>query len=210
MRTEGRTSRTTPEEAFAEARAAMERGDWDGVFACVDPDNLLKISENGVSRFLVGGEATADAFTALCGEHDVPGEMVAALHTLLQRISESARASVSPASRPEPGAMLQQSLRHKQIVDEYRKALKATLKAVPDLARFTAALERAMRAEGGGGSVSSRLFVDEILEDVSITGTRAWATRRSADGQSEDVGFVRRKGEWYVRVLAKRPGGGRG
>jgi hypothetical protein len=188
----------------------MERGDWDGVFACLDPDNLLKISENGVSRFLVGGEATADAFTALCGEHDVPGEMVAALRTLLQRISESARASVSPASRPEPGAMLQQSLRHKQIVDEYRKALKATLKAVPDLARCTAALERAMRAEGGGGSVSSRLFVDEILEDVSITGTRAWATRRSADGHSEDVGFVRRKGEWYVRVLAKRPGGGRG
>ncbi|MGH7375050.1 MAG: hypothetical protein ACREJY_12570 [Candidatus Rokuibacteriota bacterium] len=129
-------SRTTPEEAFAQARAAMERGDWDGVFACLDPDNLLKISENGVSRFLMGGEATADAFTALCGEHDVPGEMVAALHTLLQRIAESARASVSPA--------------------------------------------------------------------------RAWATRRSAAGHSEDVGFVRRKGEWYIRVLGKRPGGGRG
>jgi len=93
---------------------------------------------------------------------------------------------------------------------EARKTLKATLKAVPNLSRFTAALERAMRAEGGGGSISSRLFVDEILEGVSITGTRAWATRRSAAGHSEDVGFVRRKGEWYIRVLGKRPGGGRG
>lgn len=203
-------SRTTPEEAFAEARAAMERADWDGVFACLDPDDLLKIAENGVSRFLTGGEATADAFTALCGEHDVPGEMVATLHTLLQRIAESARTSVSPAGRSEPGAMLQQSLRHKQIVDDYRKALKATLKAVPDLARFTAALERALRADGGGGSVSSRLFLDEVLEDVSITGTRAWATRRSRAGHPEDVGFVRRKGQWYIRVLGKRPGGGRG
>jgi len=203
-------SRTTPEEAFAEARAAMERGDWDGVFACLDPDNLLKIAENGVARFLMGGEATAAIFTALCAAHDVPGDMVAALHTLLQRITESARVSVSQASRSEPGAMLRQSLRHKQIVDEYRKALKATLKAVPDLARFTAALERALRADGGGGSVSSKLFVDEIVEEVSITGTRAWATRRSAAGHSEDVGFVRRRGQWYIRVLGKRPGGGRG
>jgi hypothetical protein len=31
------------------------------------------------------------------------------------------------------------------------------LKAVPELSRFTAALERATRAAAGGGSVSSRL-----------------------------------------------------
>ncbi len=35
---------------------------------------------------------------------------------------------------------------------------------MPDLARFTAALERAMRAEAGGRSVSSTLFVGEALE----------------------------------------------
>ena len=29
--------RGTPEETFAEALAAMERGDWEGVFACLDP-----------------------------------------------------------------------------------------------------------------------------------------------------------------------------
>jgi len=146
-------SRTTPEGAFAEARAAMERGDWDSFFACLDPGNLLRIAENGVARFLVGGEATADAFTALCGEHGVPGEMIVALRALLQRRTDSGRASVSQAGSSERGAMLQQSLRHKQIVDEYQKALKGTLKAVPDLPRFTAALERAMRAAAGGGSV---------------------------------------------------------
>ena len=199
-------ARTTPEEAFAEARAAMERGDWEGVFACLDPSVVARIAENGVARFLVGGETAADAFTALCGEHAVPEPMILALRALLERIAESARASVVPAARSDPGAMLAQSLRHKQIVDEYRKALKDTLKAVPDLPRFTAALERALRAAGGGGSVSSKLFVDEVLDDVTIAGSAAWATRRTSAGHAEDVGFVRRKGVWSIRLFAKRPG----
>jgi len=93
---------------------------------------------------------------------------------------------------------------------EYRASLKSTMKAVPELARFTAALERALRAESGGGSMSTRLFVGEALEEVSITGARAWATRRSADGHAEDVGFVRKKDGWYIRPLARRPGAGRG
>ena len=80
------------------------------------------------------------------------------------------------------------------------------MKAVPDLPRFTAALERAMREVLGGGSVSSRLFVNEILKGESTEGTMAWATRRTPEGHSEDVGFVRRKGAWYMRVFAKRPG----
>jgi hypothetical protein len=100
--------------------------------------------------------------------------------------------------------MLEQSLRHKQIVDEYRTALKATLKAVPDLPRFAARVERALRAATEGGSVSSRLLVDEVIENVEITGNKAWATRRTAAGHSEDIGFVRRKDGWCVRLLAKR------
>jgi hypothetical protein len=199
-------SRGTPEEAFAEARAAMERADWDRVFACLAPDNVLRIGENSVAHFLSGGEETARTFSALCGEHAVPEEMVLVLRNLLQRMAESGRASVSAMASPDPGAMLQRSLEHKQNVEEYRKALKGMLKAVPDPSRFVAALERAMRAATGGGSVSSRLFVDEVLEGVSITGATAWATRRTATGHSEDVGFVRRKGEWYIRILAKRPG----
>jgi len=198
-------SRTTPEEAFAEARAAMEQGDWDGFFACLDQDNVARIAENSVARFLMADGATADVFTALCNEHAVPKERILALRTLLQRISESAKVSVSQVGSHDPGAMLQQSLRHKLIVDEYHKALKDMLKDVPDLPRFTAALEKSMRTESGSGSVSSKLFVDDTLVDVSIEGTKAWATRRTADGHSEDVGFVRRKGVWYIRLLAKRP-----
>jgi hypothetical protein len=90
--------------------------------------------------------------------------------------------------------------------DPHQKVLRDTMKAVADLPRFVAAVERAMREVLGGGSVSSRLFVDEMLEDVSTEGTRACATRRTREGHSEDVGFVRRKGAWYIRVFAKRPG----
>jgi len=200
-------SRATPEEVFAEARAAMERGDWEGVCACMDADTLLRIAANGVARLSMGGE---DLLAALCREHAVPEEMVATMRSRLQRLAESGRAAIAPEVRSDPGAMLEQSLRHKQIVDDYQKSLKAMLKAVPDLAGFTAALERRLRAESGGGSMSARLFVGETLEAVSITGTKAWATRRTAEGHPEDLGFVRRKGAWYLRPLARRPAAGRG
>lgn len=55
----------------------------------------------------------------------------------------------------------------------------------------------------------SRASPDEA-EDVSIAGTKAWGARRTAEGHVEDVGFVRRKGVWYIRPLAKRPAAGRG
>jgi len=167
---------------------------------------LLRIAENGVGRLLVGGPATGDLLAGLCREHAVPDEMVVTLRARLERLAESGRAAVAPDVRSDPRAMVEESLRHKRVVDEYRESLKSTLKAVPDLARFTAALERALRAESGGGSMSTRLFVGEALEDVSITGTKAWATRRSADGHLEDVGFVRKKGGWYIRPWPSGPG----
>lgn len=178
--------------------------------ATPDADTLLRIAENGVGRLLAGGPASGDVLAALCRAHGVPDEMVVTLRALLQRLAESGRAAVSPEIRSDPRAMVEESLRHKRVVDEYRASLKSTLKAVPELARFTAALERALRAESGGGSMSTRLFVGEALEDVSIAGTKAWATRRSGNGHAEDVGFVRRKGAWYIRPLAKRPRAGRG
>lgn len=203
-------ARATPEETFAEARGAMERGDWEGVCACLDAETLLRIAENGVGRLLAGGPATAAILAGLCREHAVPDEMVVTLRARLERLAESGRAAGAPELRSDPRAMVEESLRHKGVVEEYRASLKATLKAVPELARFTAALERALRAESGGGSMSTRLFVGEALEEVSITGTKAWATRRSADGHVEDVGFVRKKDGWYIRPLARRPGAGRG
>jgi hypothetical protein len=70
-----------------------------------------------------------------------------------------------------------------------------------ELAHLDAALERAI----GGGSVSARLFTGEVVEDVQINGTKAWGVRRGANGFREDVGFVRKKGLWYIRLFGTRP-----
>ena len=192
-------ARTTPEETFAEARAAMARGDWEGVFACLDADNLRRIGENSIGRFLAGGERSADAFVALCGEHGVPRDTVATLRSALQRMAESGRATV--ANMSDAAAMMQHSRQHQAHVSAYRTALKDTLKAAPDLPRFIAALERAL----GGGSVSSRLFIDEVVENVRIDGTKARGVRRGPNGFQEDVGFVRKKGVWFIRLFGSRP-----
>jgi hypothetical protein len=189
----------TPEETFSLARAAMERGDWEGVFACLDAGNLKTIGDNSIGRFVAGGEAAADAFVALCGEHGVPREPVAALHSSLQQMAESMRAA--RASTPDPATMMERSRLHQQTVAAYRDAVKSILKSAPDLPRFIAALERAI----GGGSVSARLFVGEVVDDVQINGTKAWGVRRGPNGFREDVGFVRKKGLWYVRLFGTRP-----
>lgn len=188
----------TPEETFSQARAAMERGDWEGVFACLDADNLRRIGENSIGRFVAGGEAAADAFVALCGEHGVPRETAAALRSSLQRMAEG---RVTAADMSNPATMMERSRLHQQHVAAYRDAVKSTLKSAPDLPRFTAALERAL----GGGSVSARLFVGEVVEDVQINDTKAWGVRRGANGFLEDVGFVRKKGLWYIRLFGTRP-----
>jgi hypothetical protein len=191
----------TPEQTFAEARAAMERGDWDGLFACLDPADLAKATMNTVNRFLMAGGAAGDAFLQICAQHG-PGEAtVRDLKTKLARISESARTMT--AGR-DPATMVAESRRHQEVVKAYQQALDDALKSVADVAHFTAALERAIRADGSGGSVSSNLFVGETLEGVSIDGSKAWATRRMSAGATEEVGFSRRKGAWYIRLTARR------
>jgi hypothetical protein len=52
--------------------------------------------------------------------------------------------------------------------------------------------------------VSSRLFVGETLDDVIIEGTKARAKRQLAGGSIEDIAFVRRKGDWYIRLPKRR------
>jgi hypothetical protein len=184
----------------------MERGDWDGFFACFDRDDLLKIAENSLKMILLEFPAVEVAFTALCAAQPVPVERFTAVRTVWQRIQESAAAPAgSRGAHPDPQAMREDSQRHMALVQESQKILKDGLRAAPDLARFTAGLERMMRADGGGGSVSSRLLVGETLEDLTISGTKAWATRQMASGATEDLGFVRRKDGWYLRLFAKRP-----
>ena len=191
----------TPEQTFAEARAAMERGDWDGVFACLDPADLAKATKNTLNRFMMASGAAADAFLAICAQHGPGEETTRDLKAKLARISESAR---SMTAGRDPATMVRESQRHQQVVKAYQDGVDAALKSVADLARFTAALERAIRADGSGGSVSSNLFVSETLEGVLVEGSRAWATRRMPGGATEDVGFVRRKGAWYIRLMARR------
>ena len=91
----------------------------------------MRIAENGVMRFIGGGETMSSAFTALCAEHAVPEERLSELRVLAHRIAESATMQMSHGEGADPGAMLQQSLRHKEMVDRHRKVLKDLLKAVP-------------------------------------------------------------------------------
>ena len=152
--------RGTPEETFGEARAAMERGDWEGAFACLEPADVAKIAKNTFARFLMAGGAAADAFLQICGSHGISDATIADIRARGQAIIQSGR---QPGLAPGP-AMLEQSRRHQELVKAYQQAQEDALDAVADLAAFTGALERAVRADGTGGSVSSQLFVGERLE----------------------------------------------
>jgi hypothetical protein len=198
-------SRTSPGETFVEARSAVERGDWETLFACLDRNDLLKIAGNSIQGLLGRQESDAVRLTALCAEHSFAEETILELRTLDQRMAESAREMWSSDPAGSTAEMGARSRRHREIVVERDKLLKSGLRSTPDLPRFAAALERAMRAALGGGSVSSRLFVGEELEDLSVAGTKAWATRRTSRGLTEDIGFVQRKGQWYIRLTARRP-----
>jgi hypothetical protein len=99
--------------------------------------------------------------------------------------------------------MVADSIRHKAVVDEYRAALKNIAKLVPNLHGFTADLEIALRQDSGSGSVSPKLFVDEVLETVTTDGRRARGVRRLAGGTTEEVGFVRRGEGWFIKPFTK-------
>lgn len=183
---------TTPAETFAEAQAAMTNGNWDGFFGTLDRDDLMKIAANGVNRLVGQGPSGAVILRDLGAEHSINAEMVAELIAGVERIVSSA-----PAATP--------SADHRAIVGGYEDLLKRMLKGIADPGRFAAALERTFRAAGSGGSVSSSLFVGERLEGVEIDGNRAWGTRRLAGGEDEDIGFVKRRGGWFIRLSARRP-----
>jgi hypothetical protein len=105
-----------------------------------------------------------------------------------------------------PGGSAYDPARHRQLVREYTTTLKDGLRSVQDLACFTAGMERLTRTVVGGGSISSSLFAGEVLEDVAVEGNRGWGTRRSEFG-TEDIGFVQKRGVWYIRLFARRPKG---
>jgi uncharacterized protein (DUF1501 family) len=180
----------------------MAQGDWERFFACLDRRDLLRLASNAFALATSSGEE----FPALCQAHGIPAELMALVGSTAQAIRESAKAMLpggaegwsNPARRQE---LLERSLRHRDLVKSYEQAMAACLKSVADLAAFTAAAERLMRASMGGGSVSSNLFVGEGLADVTVDARKADGVRRMQGGREERIAFVQKNGAWYIRLL---------
>jgi len=174
-------SRESPEAAFEQARAAMSRGDLLEVFACLDVNDLKRVAENAVALSLGAQIDTADdEVRQICHDYGFPlDEILAARRRIMQ----------SPGIEATMG---------------HRDAMKRGLAAVSNLPAFLGSLERYSRRVSGGGSISMRLFQNETLTDVHIDGSRAWGTRLHGPGSSDDVEFVRRKSQWYIKLISRR------
>lgn len=174
-------SRETPEAAFEHARAAMARSDLPEVFACLDVNDLKRVAENAVGLALGRRIDDADAeVRRICREQGFPLDEIL---TARRRIMQA------------PG---------REATMTHRDAMQRGLATVADLPAFLAALEGYSRRLSGGGSISMRLFQSETLTNVRIDGSRAWGTRVFAPGSSDDVEFVRRKGQWYIKLIPRR------
>ncbi len=174
-----RMSRETPQAAFEHAQAAMLRGDLFEVFGCLDVNDLKRVAANAVAPSLGAHDDADEQVRRICDEHRFP------LDDLL-----SARRRIT--QMPGMEATMNQ-----------RDTMKRGLAAVSNLPAFLAALESYSRRMSGGGSISMRLFQNEALTDVHVEGSRAWGTRAHGSGSSDDVEFVQRKGQWYVKLIAR-------
>lgn len=158
----------------------MRRGDLHEVFACLDVNDLKRVAANAVALSLGMRIDEADEEVGgICRDHGFP------LDDLL-----SARRRVMQS--PGMDATLNQ-----------RDTMKRGLAGVKDLPAFLAALEGYTRRVAGGGSMSTRLFQNETLIDVRIEGARAWGRRVYGPGSSDDVEFVLRRGQWYVKLITR-------
>jgi hypothetical protein len=173
-------SRETPQAAFEHAQAAMLRGDLFEVFACFDVNDLKRVAANALALILgTRIDAAEEEVRRICGEHRFP------LDDLL-----SARRRVMQM----PGM---------EATTNQRDTMKRGLAAVSNLPAFLAALEGYSRRVSGGGSISARLFQNETLTDVQVEGSRARGTRVHRSGSGDDMEFVQRKGQWYVKLIAR-------
>ncbi len=85
----------------------------------------------------------------------------------------------------------------------YRERSKAAIKAVKDPVGLLGELESKLRAQGGGGSLSSSHFVDEELKDVVVDGSKARGMRVFADGTTQPISFVKERGGWRIALFAR-------
>jgi len=173
-------SRETPQAAFEHTQAAMLRGDLFEVFACLDVNDLKRVAANAVALSLGTRIDDADEeVRRICDEHRFPlDDLLSARRRVMQK----------------PG---------RDATTHQRDTMKRGLAAVSNLPAFLAALEGYSRRVRGGGSISTRLFQNETLTDVQVQGSRARGTRIHGSGSSDDVEFVQRKGQWYVKLIAR-------
>jgi len=209
-------SRESPEEVFAEAQAAMERGDRAGCFVLLHADDLIRIATHALRALLPQEGEAAARLEALCAGHGLPDGTLAAarerwrqLLALAEEVrrlppTEAAEASRRRARRPRRAAAARPPRRLRDEGAALDAGLKRALKRAKELGLLTAALEEAMRACCGGGAITSSLFVGERLEELVVEGDKAWARRRQGQWD-EAVGFVRGRGGWLIKLKARRP-----
>ncbi len=173
-------SRETPQAAFEHTQAAMLRGDLFEVFACLDVNDLKRVAANAVALSLGTRIDNADEeVRRICDEHRFPlDDLLSARRRVIQM----------------PGM---------DATSNQRDTMNRGLTAVSNLPAFLAALEGYSRRVSGGGSISVRLFQNETLTNVQVEGSRARGTRVHGSGSSDDVEFVQRKGQWYVKLIAR-------
>ena len=182
----------TPDAVFADAQANIASGDLAAAFACFDRADLSKIADNSVRAL-----STADAdFDELCARfgHSAVDE----LRGLADRMAASAALLTDDRASYDTSA-------HRQLVKDYQAATRNGLKGVADLPAFTAAMQERMRTVIGGGSISTSLFRDETLVDLEVDDKRAWATRVERGTEVDDIGFVRTRDGWKIKLFARRP-----
>ena len=158
----------------------MRRGDLFEVFACLDVNDLKRVAANAVALSLGARIDDADEeVRRICEEHRFPLEDL---------MSAGRRVMQTPG---------------REATMNQRDTMKRGLAAVSNLPAFLAALEGYSLRVSGGGSISMRLFQNETLTDVQVEGSRAWGTRVHGPGSSDDVEFVKRNGQWYVKLIAR-------
>ncbi|AFZ67677.1 hypothetical protein [Deinococcus peraridilitoris] len=182
----------SPSSVFQAAQAALEAGDWERFFACLSDHDLRLLARNSLLSLW-----DDEQLPALLHRHAIPAELSG--HFTMSLTLLVAHAERRGRAKYDGG-------QQRRLVGEVDRSCKAMLRAVPDLAGFTAALERLGRACGRGGSVSSSLFLGEELREVLVQGARAWGRRMEGGMWGEDLGFVRQKNGWRIRLRARHPG----
>lgn len=187
----------SPADTFAAAQRAMVAGDWETFFRTVATKDLRRLAAMGLG---VAIGPHADAAAEQLAVHGIDADTLAPLRDIAAQLTASAAAVGGEVTPEEQHA---RSLAHRDLV----KALETTTRDIaahaPDLPGLVAAIERFRRATESGGSVSSRLFLDETLTDVVVSGIKATAMRRYPNGTADPVRFVVERGEWRVSIFGR-------